>query len=386
MNLQIIDNKQIVNISDLSNWEKNPREIKKEKFEKLKKKIKRWGQFKPILVNDEGVVIGGNMRLRAYRELGIDNIWVSVKNPKDENDMMELSLADNEEAGYYSTDLLANIMHDYDIQWEDYAVNIRDQESLKRLADMAKGTDEDEVPEIDNTPAISKYGEVYQLGRHRLMCGDATKIEDIEKLMGGQKADMVFTDPPYGIGVVKDGKVGADFGVAQKGQYSPVINDETTQTAQDAYNLFVALGINKIILWGGNYFLSFLPASDGWLIWDKRGDSGIENTFADGEMAWCNFHTPVRIYTQLWNGMIREGEHEKRVHPTQKPIRTLSKIIKDFSQDNQMVLDTFGGSGSTLIACEQTNRTCYMMELDPKYCDVIRKRYDNFISKNTNNS
>ena len=117
------------------------------------------------------------------------------------------------------------------------------------------------------------------------------------------------------------------------------------------------------------------------MIWDKRGDSGIKNTFADGEMIWCNFHTPIRIYTQLWNGMIREGEHELRVHPTQKPVNLLSKILKDFSSENNVILDTFGGSGSILIACEQTNRVCYMMEIDQKYCDDIRKRYAKFINK-----
>ena len=101
------------------------------------------------------------------------------------------------------------------------------------------------------------------------------------------------------------------------------------------------------------------------------------NNFADGEMAWCSFHTPVRIYHQLWNGMIREDEHEDRVHPTQKPVKMLGEVLRDFSKENDIVLDTFGGSGSTLIACEQTNRKCFMCELDPRYVDVILKRYIN---------
>ena len=117
--------------------------------------------------------------------------------------------------------------------------------------------------------------------------------------------------------------------------------------------------------------------SDSWLVWDKRVDSGIRNTFADGELAWVNFHTPVRIYHQLWNGMIREGEHDQRVHPTQKPVRIMSEILQDFTDDGASVLDLFGGSGSTLIACEQLNRKCYMMELDPHYCDVIIDRWEN---------
>lgn len=190
--------------------------------------------------------------------------------------------------------------------------------------------------------------------------------------------DLVLTDPPYGVNVVGDNEqVGAVFAesVAKKGKYKKIIADDTTDTAQAAYELLKTIS-KRLIIWGGNYFLSFLDPSDGWLMWDKRCDSGIKNTFADGELAYCSFHTPVRIYRQLWNGMIREGEHEKRVHPTQKPVRMLSEIIKDFSKKGDAVLDTFAGSGSTLIACEQTGRRCYALELDPYYCDVIIARWE----------
>lgn len=239
---------------------------------------------------------------------------------------------------------------------------------------------EDKAPDVSADPPISKLGEIYQLGRHRLMCGDATDFGDISELINGQEINLIFTDPPYGIDVVNGGKVGADFGVAKKGTYNEVIGDDTVETAKKFYDTCVDIGIQKFIIWGGNYFTEFLPFSDGWIIWDKRGDSGIRNTFADGEMAWCSFHTPVRLYTQLWNGMIREGEKEKRVHPTQKPVNTLASIVKDFTNASDIVMDLFGGSGSTLIACEQASRICYMMELDPKYCDVIRKRYHKFIN------
>lgn len=168
--------------------------------------------------------------------------------------------------------------------------------------------------------------------------------------------------------------------IAEKLVQITFIGDDTTETAQQAYDILSRM-CDKIIMWGGNYFLDFLPSSDGWLIWDKRGESGIRNNFADGEMAWCSFHTPVRIYHQLWNGMIREGEHEKRVHPTQKPIRMLSEILKDFTKEGEIVIDVFGGSGSTLIACEQFNRKCYMCELDPHYCDVIIQRWENLTGK-----
>ena len=208
------------------------------------------------------------------------------------------------------------------------------------------------------------------------MCGDSTDKATVEKLMNGVKADMVFTDPPYGIDIVKNGKVGAD-NLAKCGEYSPVIGDETTNTAEAMYNTCVSLGYKRFIIWGGNYFISFLPFSASWIVWDKRGDVS-SNNFADGEMAWCSFETPIRIYKQLWMGMIREGEHDKRVHPTQKPVKLLGDILTDFTKDNDIILDLFGGSGTTLIACEQLNRICYMMELDPKYCDVIIDRWEQF--------
>lgn len=191
---------------------------------------------------------------------------------------------------------------------------------------------------------------------------------------------LILSDAPYGISVVKNGKVGADFGVAKKGVYHEIANDGSTEVAKKAFEIMKTLS-DRIILFGGNYFLKWLPVSDGWLIWDKREDTGIRNTFADGEMAWCSFHTPLRIYRQLWNGMIRKGEHEKRVHPTQKPVAMLENIIKDFSGEDDIVLDLFLGSGSTLIAAEKTGRICYGMEIDCRYMDVIVERYVKYTGK-----
>ena len=240
---------------------------------------------------------------------------------------------------------------------------------------------DDEAGEVQDE-AISMLGEIYELGEHRLMCGDSTSEEDVQALMGGEKADMVFTDPPYGISIVsaKTGQVGAG-NFAKNGVYSEVIGDETTDTAENCYKTCVDLGYDKFIIWGGNYFTKFLPFSNGWIIWDKRGAMN-SNNFADGEMAWCSFHTPIRIFKQIWNGMIREGESEKRVHPTQKPINMLGDVLDRFTEPKENILDLFGGSGSTLLACAKTNRKCRMMELDPKYCDVIRRRWTRWAKEN----
>lgn len=223
---------------------------------------------------------------------------------------------------------------------------------------------------------ISKRGDIFKLGNHQLMCGDSTSLDDIEKLVSNNKIDLIFTDPPYGISIVnKNNEVGSE-NIAKNKVYKKVLNDNTTETAKKACELLFKI-CDKSIIWGGNYFVDFLPFSDGWIIWDKRVDMN-SNNFADGEMAWCSFHTPVRIYHQLWNGMIREGEKEERVHPTQKPVRMIGEILRDFSKEKDIIIDTFGGSGSTLIACEKMKRTCFMMEYDPEYVDLIIRRWEEY--------
>ena len=387
-------------ISDLKEWDKNPRSISKDGIERLKKQIQKLGIYKPLIIAEDNTILGGNMRYKALQSLGYKDVWVSLVKADTEEKKIEYALSDNDRSGQYEGDQLADLIGNFpDIEWGDYSVDIKPPTNLKDLIDQFKEVIEDEVPDITDAPAVSKLGEVYQLGRHRLMCGDATKSEDVEKLMDGKKADMVFTDPPYGVRAVNiDKKVGYGNGrleskptgtigasnIVPVNQYSEIIGDDATQTAQDAYNLFVTLGIKKIIIWGGNYFTDFLPVSSCWCIWDKR-DTLPSNNFADCEMAWTNLDKPARIYKQKWSGLLREGDRAsellKRVHPTQKPVGIHVDILKDMSDDEDVILDLFGGSGSTLIACEQTNRICMMMEIDPKYCDVIRKRYDNFIKK-----
>lgn len=350
----------------------------------INKSLKECGAGRSIVIDNDGEIIAGNGIYEQAQKLNIPTKIIETDgtelvvvkrtdlNTNDEK-RKQLAIMDNATSDSSEFDL-ESLQADFDVeQLQDWGLDV-EFESLEE-----KEIIEDEVPEEVETKC--KLGDIWQLGSHRLMCGDSTSITDVEKLMNGAKADMVFTDPPYGINVVGDnGEVGANFGVAKKGNYSKVIADDTTETAQQSYNILQSL-CKKLIIWGGNYFVNFLPFSDGWIIWDKRVDSGIKNTFADGEMAWCSFHTPVRIYHQLWNGMIREGEREKRVHPTQKPIKLLSGILKDFTRENETVLDVFGGSGSTLIACEQLDRKCYMMELDPKYCDVILQRWENLTGK-----
>lgn len=182
--------------------------------------------------------------------------------------------------------------------------------------------------------------------------------------------DAVLTDPPYGVSVVQRGMVGgANFGVAKKGRYEPIAGDDQVPDVR-----WIAALAESAIIWGGNYFADQLPPTSGWLVWDKRADSGIENSFADCELAWSSRTGQARVHRQLWVGMIRSGEHEKRQHPTQKPVALMAWCL-GFSEGT--VFDPYLGSGTTLIAAEKLNRSCIGAELSPAYCDVIIERWQN---------
>jgi DNA modification methylase len=358
---------------------KNPRFIRDERYKALVKSIEdapEMLKLRELIVVEHGskfVVIGGNMRLRACKDLGMETVPCKVL-PADTptEKLREYAIKDNNGFGEDDWDVLANEWDAEELQ--DWGVELPMDWDVD--GGEALEASEDDFDESEVTEAVCKRGEVWKLGEHRLMCGDSTSEEDFAKLMGEERAELCLTDLPYGVNVVSnDGKVGADFGVAKKGIYKQIIADDTTDTAEMAWRCVSDLS-EKQIIFGGNYFTKFLPFSDAWLIWDKRGESGIRNTFADAEMAWCSFHTPVRVYHQLWNGMIREGEHEKRVHPTQKPVKMIGDIMSDFTKEGDIVLDAFGGSGTTIIAAEQLNRKCRMMELDPHYCDVIIARWE----------
>lgn len=362
--------------SELSLWEDNPRNIRPKDFERLKKQIQELGQYKPLLITEDGTVIGGNMRLRAYMDLGIEDIWVSVVNPKDENQMLAYALSDNDRAGYYDDDLLANLSSAYpDFEWGNYAVDLAPPTTLDDL--FKTEVEEDEAPEVDETSEpVSKLGEIYQLGKHRLMCGDSTKIEDVEKLMNGQKADMVFTDPPYGIEY--------DRHISNKQSFQEgIVNDDKST----GWLLNIPKGIPTYICTRWDVYpliyseLTELGHIKNVIVWDK-----VSHGMGDTDTTYAPSHEFI-VYLADASEQLKERDRdvisvsrENGLHPTMKPIELIAKLFRNHPYKKN-ILDLFGGSGSTLIACEQLNRTCYMMELDPKYCDVIRKRYAKFIGK-----
>jgi len=281
-------------------------------------------------------------------------------------------------------DLLAQEIQD--LQLADYDIDIlgfSDEEidsllnGLSDDEDSAGLTDDDQVPEPPEDP-VAKRGDVWVLGKHRLMCEDSTSIDAVERLLDGNKIDLVFTDPPYGISIVgSNGHVGGD-GLAKVNTYAPIAGDDTIDVAIEAIHIIKTLGAKVEIIWGGNYYANSLPNSSCWIVWDKRGEMAGSN-FADCELAWTNQDTAVRKFAHTWRGMIKASEHgTKRVHPTQKPVALAEWCIENYGKDCETILDLFGGSGFTLIAAEKKGKSSFTMELSPHYCDVIIKRWQEY--------
>jgi DNA modification methylase len=361
----------------------NPRTIKKEKLEKLAQSIKDFPKMmikRPIVYDENKVIIGGNMRYRAIQSLGMTEIpdeWTSDASDFTPEERHRFIMQDNAEMGEHDWDLVANQYELEDL--EAWGIDVP-------YADSDTEVEEDEAPEVSSEPPVSQLGSIYQLGRHRVMCGDSTKIEDVEKLMNGQKADMVFTDPPYGMGLEADfkwSKGNENMGIKPSKGYDQVIGDEK----QFNYQEYEWLECKEQFWWGADYYVDTLPncgKEGSWFVWDKKNDSLKDVWTNEFELLWSKVKHKKQVLRVLWNGALgTESEDVKnRVHPTQKPIRVCTPVIEQYSKNDDIVLDLFGGSGSTLIACEQTDRTCYDMELDPKYVDVIRKRYWKFVNNN----
>jgi DNA modification methylase len=338
--------------------------------------LKAHGQYRAIVFQKStGRILAGNHTWKAAKALG----WTQIAATPvvcDDQQALRILLADNKanDLATYDEPELIELLKQLADTDEGLLGTLFDEDELDSLiADQSHfelPSDVDDVPE--DVPAVSKLGDVWLLGDHRVMCGDSTNLEMIGKLLDSKTINMVFTDPPYGISIVQGASVGGEK-LAKTGKYRPIINDNTTQTAINTYNICKELNIAVQIWWGGNYYASALPDSPCWIVWDK------ENTgnFADAELAWTNQPTATRIFKHMWNGMIRASEQGSgsRVHPTQKPIALAVWCFNEYGNEGDIVLDLFGGSGSTLIAAQETNRVAYLMELDPHYVDVICARY-----------
>jgi DNA modification methylase len=244
---------------------------------------------------------------------------------------------------------------------------------------------EDEAPEPPENP-ISKRGDIWLLGRHRLMCGDSTS-EDVDVLMDGKKADMVFTDPPYGMFLNADySDMNSKFkGSTGGNKYENVIGDNEDFKPELITKVLERFDYCKeLFMWGADYYAELIPSKNigSWVVWDKRLDESADKMYGSTfELCWSKARHKRMIARVKWAGIfgMEKEDTKKRCHPTQKPVSLISWFFDYYSlKDKKIVVDVYGGSGSTLIASEQHGKECFMMELDEKYVDVIMQRYVNF--------
>jgi site-specific DNA-methyltransferase (adenine-specific) len=364
---------QVVKITQVKPNPKNPRIIKDGKFKKLVQSIQDFPDMlnkRPLVVftdvDNKYIVLGGNMRLKACKEIGLKEIPIIVADEWTEEQKNEFLIKDNVGFGEWDWDSLAN---EWDTEkLEDWGLDLPIDLTVEELE---AEEDDYEIPNEINTDII--IGDLFEIGEHRLLCGDSTDSDLIEKLLNGSKPELLLTDPPYGIdygGMLKgkgDGKGGAD----KNGWKSYDAPDWDKSKPESGVLQYLCQITDNQIIWGGNYFTDDLPPTMGWLIWDK-GQRGF--SLADGEMAWTSFNNALRIkeYARA------KANREEKNHPTQKPIEIMSWCFeyadRHSKKEIKLVLDAYLGSGSTMVASHQLKRKCYGMELDPKYCQVIIDR------------
>jgi len=375
--------KQIVmmEIKKLKPYERNAKKHPASQIDRLAMHIEGVGWDQPIVVDEDMVILKGHGRAMAARKIGLTEVPVIVAEGLSEAQKKAVRLADNKLAeSEWDEDLLKLDLGDLELAgWDVGELGFEGFELEGEGEGGTEGnTDPDAVPE--DAPAVAKRGQIWQLGRHRVMCGDSTSEADVARLMGGENVDLCFTDPPYGISVVggggtpKFGKVGGDKVVPSK-TYRVVEGDNDTEVAKKAIEIIIKYSKNQVI-WGGNYFTDCLTPSRCWFIWDKQNTGN----FADAELAWTSFDKSVRIFQWTWNGMSRQGnrkdEGKTRVHPTQKPVGLFCLLFAELEFNT--CFEPFLGSGSTLIACEKSGKQCFGIDIEPHYIDTVIKRWEEF--------
>jgi DNA modification methylase len=335
--------------------------------DKVAAAIREFGFRVPIVAKSDGLVVDGHLRLKAAKKLGLTEVPVVLADDMSEAQIKAFRLSVNKvaELAEWDNELLGLEIMDLKDMGFDIDLIGFDADEINALfpeEPTAGLTDEDAVPEVPEQP-VTVEGDVWLLGRHRLMCGDSTSIDAVERLMDGAKPDLIHTDPPYGMNAVTKSSV------LKKNYGTDIMGDDNPDVAKDAFALIYGLYPDaKQIWWGANYYCSALPDSECWLVWDKN-NGGSDQT--DCELAWANFRSVVRQFTMA-------SEKKNRVHPTQKPVALMEWIIKRFNLSANTIADFFGGSGSTLIAAEKHGIQSFIMEFDPKFADVIIKRWQDW--------
>lgn len=480
-------------LDSIKPYENNPRN-NESAVDMVAQSIKDFGFKNPIIVDKDNVIIAGHTRLKAAYKLGLTEAPVIIADDLDEDKVKAFRLVDNrtaEAAAWDFAKLEAELL-EIEMPLDAFDFNFEDMQGFEEEEEEPKEVIEDEVPEVDEeAEPITKLGDIWQLGEHRLMCGDSTDILNYKHLMNGQKADLVFTDPPYGMKKEKDGVLNDNLNYDDLLEFNKQWIPNTFETLKDngswycwgideplmdIYSyilkpmakkneitfrnlitwdkghgqgqnaegfmmypiadekcLFVVRGIQCLTLNADQYWEEYEPIRKylyderikcGWDIPTMKTIAGHSDKSRDHWTSKSQWNLPTKdVYEkfQAWarNNGVKAFEREYESlrkeyeslrayfdnthdnmnnvwhfdrtsasereltggHATPKPIALCSRAIKSSSREKESVLDVFGGSGSTLIACEQLNRTCYMMELDPKYCDVIVKRWETLTGK-----
>ena len=373
---------KMIKVEDLKPYANNPR-FNDDAVEYVAKSIKEFGFKVPMVIDKNNEIVAGHTRYKASLELGLEEVPCIIADDLTDEQIKAFRLADNKVSEYanWNDDLLNIELKDLDIDMTDFGFDIdlgldEEQEII-----------EDEVPEVPEEPK-AKLGDIYQLGNHRLMCGDSTSESDVAKLMNGVKADMVFTDPPYRM----EAQGGSNQWVGrQAAKLGESIKDLCDFNPTEFLNRLNELFENNM----NAYIFCNKDLVPDYLNW------GIENNYSFNILFWKKpnalplggQHRPDTEYllffrkNAIWNNGLENVSYSKCLefsrdnstdHPTMKPLGLIGNELKISSNENSIIVDLFGGSGSTLIACEQLNRKCYMMELDPHYIDVIIQRWENF--------
>ena len=385
-----------VSIAKIIPYIRNPRK-NENAVEKVASSIKEFGFRQPIVVDEESVIIAGHTRYESAKRLGMETVPVHVAKGLTPQQVKAYRIADNRvgQEAEWDMDLLKLELEELD---NPELTGFDPDELQNILVEIGEGlTDPDEVPEVPDVP-FTTAGDLWELGEHRLLCGDATKPEDVERLMGGEKADMVFTDPPYNV----------NYGDSSNPRYTAHVSGFHKRIENDNLPKNEWIEFNKSLT---NLIKEYCKGDV--YVWGSPGEDGMRQRlcFIDNGIHWSatiiwKKHKLVlaagkyqRMYEPCFYGWIDKNKSsfvgdrknvevwefdrplKADLHPTMKPINVCENGILNSSRLSDLVLDTFLGSGSTLIASQKTGRKCYGMEIDPHYCDVIITRWSDFTGK-----
>ena len=364
---------------DLIPYARNTRTHSDEQVNQIVSSIKEFGFTNPVLVDQDNMIIAGHGRVMAANKLKLDKVPTICLKHLTEAQKKAYIIADNRlalNAGWDEDMLKVELEELNDLEFDISLLGFEDNEIESLLSEPTEGlTDEDAVPDLPEEPT-TKLGDLWILGEHRLLCGDSTSIDDVDKLMDGNKADMVFTDPPYGVeyeGIMNDSRnsleellrcsFGSYFATSKSG--ASIYCFHSDKCADIFNNVFREFfHFSSMIIWAKNTLT--LSQTD----YQSQHEPCLYGWMKNGTHKW---HSD-RKQTSLW----KFDKESVASHTTPKPVALINKAINNSSKSGDLVIDFFGGSGSTIIACEKTSRHCRMMELDPKYCDVIIQRWEEF--------